>query len=84
MIIYTIEMYKGLRTVINLKWSRRDKDMTQHGAYPNRGTLNRYIKTVLRKEIKQVVTKTQQPYDERRQLPQTQMEVYRILQWGIL
>ena len=47
MIIYTMQLYKGIRMVENIKWGRRDKDMTQQGAYPNRGTLNRYIKTEL-------------------------------------
>ena len=28
----------------NLKWGVRDRTMTQHGAYPNRGHLKRYSK----------------------------------------
>ena len=44
MTIYTMQMYKGIRMIDNLKWGVRDRTMTQHGAYPNRGHLKRYSK----------------------------------------
>ena len=47
MIIYTMQMYKGMRMVENLKWGRRDKDMTQHGSHYNKGSHKRYVRTTL-------------------------------------
>lgn len=35
--ITTIEAYKAWRMVGNLVWGIRDRERTQHGAYPNRG-----------------------------------------------
>jgi phosphoribosyl-AMP cyclohydrolase len=42
----TVSEYKNKRLVTNLVWSRRDVQRTQHGAYSNRGTLRRMIKTI--------------------------------------
>ena len=52
MIIYTMKLYFGLRMIENLKWGRRDREMTQSGSYYNRGYHGRYVKTALKQPKK--------------------------------
>ena len=62
-IIYTMQLYKGIRLIENLKWGRIDREMTQSGSHYMKGTHGRYIKTDLR-QLKKDFTKAIREYKQ--------------------